>query len=274
MPGKILIILTGATFRFGGQHNLDIGDEKSYDGQKEACLSHLRFAEHLETNYNMTSDFIFESYATPYQEDLRSWYPNNSQITFHQPFKSYPWLLNTAVSRISDIEQYSAVLFIRGDLFLKDGFVKAFKLFEKITFSFIVRKIHWLHGHNKRPKVGDMILYVPKKHFYVMSRGTISLSHDSYNDYHAEHLGFMVEGAHDANSEKYPNPLYRIVNRPESTKVDEEAKTMADFDGIWEDDLRYPKMPETSYPSRDLFASAASPASSALVLLFAMISIS
>jgi hypothetical protein len=153
-------------------------------------------------------------------------------------------LLNQAVSQASSsLHEYSAVLFIRIDLYLKPDFLTTWRMYDRITFSFIICPINAAlvkgmadgEGYGdqiretigsrpmseilNRPFVADMILHVPAKFFAAFKRNTVSLYHLSYLDYPSETVGFMVDTLHDSDSQKGYNWLYSIVNRPEAAET-------------------------------------------------------
>jgi hypothetical protein len=264
---KILIILTGAVFRYGEQHNQSLGDALSFEDQKAASMSHMALARHIKEKYSVTSDFLVDTYTTAFDDTFKSWYPEGSLINFHRPFKTYPWLLNTAVSRIADLDAYSGVLFVRGDLFLKPLFFDKFKMFEKITFSFGIARKFNSKNKNARPRVADLILYVPSKHFGVMAMKTISLTHESYDHYDAHSIEFMTDTTHDSDTGKCWNPLYRIANRKEA-EMPAKLNTLGEFDGIWDNDYTIRKMP---FPYLEATSGAHSPGWLLLLAALAMV---
>ena len=246
---NILIIHVGASFRYGERFNLLIGTEQSFEGQKNASESHVRFSEFLRDRWNITSDFLIDTYTTQYDANLTSWYPQGSRFFLNEPFKSYDWLLNDAVLNANNVSAYDAVLFIRIDLVLLPGLSEAFRPFEKLTFPFLQGNM-WKHPDNGNPMVGDLIVYVPKTMFTIFNHTclewfpnqTIYIQHWSYPYYSANKIGFWVEEYHSSSSKDDWNPLYYIVNRDRSFNIGYTGDTFEGFDGSWDDDMTFPKL--------------------------------
>ena len=272
--GKILIISVGQTFRSGGRLTVKEGTESSVNPQKDATESQLAFARYLHDRFNIAADFIVNTYPSKYctaADDpnckLREWYPSGTRIYLNQmlslrgdtklrvlrpdavaSMKGYERLINLGISRISNVHDYGAVLFIRADLELKPGFFHYFDLYDRITFGFLVQKASSKLPTNKRPQIGDMIMYVPRQHFIIFKhKGQLKLYHDAYNFYRSNTVGFMINTYHDTNPHRSTNPLYFISNRPRSDKTEDVGYTYDDFDGIWEDDPAYPKLNDEEF---------------------------
>ena len=120
----------------------------------------------------------------------------------------------------NNLDNYDFVLYFRIDLFLKDFFSDIFNpKWKTIRYPCIC----WKHDsvYNGKPRVNDMILYVPKKYFNIINK--ISICHESWflliNELNLtdDDLDVMINTYHDSDSQKDLNPLYYIVNRPEST---------------------------------------------------------
>ena len=265
---SLLIILVGASFRLGGNKNLNLGSDESYSEQKLACESHVKLAEHIKAKLNVSASFLIDTYSTKFSEDLKTWYsPFPTTFHSHKPFQSYPWLLEHAISIIpGTYHAYDGLLFVRLDLFLQSEFISNFKVFDKVMFSHVL----YLATANHRPVVNDLILFIPRQHYGYLASNTVSLNHCSYNRYSASDIGFFVSTRHDSDSAKDWNPLYRIVNRPEAPRIctapvdgegfkwwcshhfpkkfgSEEhcpgAESLSRFPGNWADDDQCPKLP-------------------------------
>jgi len=79
------------------------------------------------------------------------------------------------------------------------------------------------------------MLYVPSQYYEAFHDNKVHLHHDCYEEYPTYMpVGFMVATYHDSDSEKDWNPIYKIVNRPETTTWASEGYTIADFEGTWD----------------------------------------
>ena len=124
-------------------------------------------------------------------------------------------------NKIKDIDKYDFILYVRIDLFLKEHFMETFNpSINMILFPTICWRV--LYKCESNPRINDTLLFVPKKYYTYINK--IVICHEAwhllmnqteltYND-----LDTMIHTYHDSDSFKDYNPLYYIVNRPE-TKV-------------------------------------------------------
>ena len=229
MSEKALIVLVGASFRYGGQGSKIKGVPESVDNQLHACMTHIKFATFLKDKYNIDVEFIIYSYTTQYDNLLKDLYTsNNCKIfsVFENVLVGYNGLLrksNDIISKHYNILDYSFIHYIRIDLFLKDAFYENFRLSNRIRFPSICWKRcsecnGILHPNVKYPRVSDMFLYIPKKHFNIINSTDFILSHNTYmklveSGLTIDNLGFYINTYNDSDSYKDYNPLYYIVNR-------------------------------------------------------------
>jgi len=215
---KALILLTGESFRGGGWLSRRRGSPESYKEQKEACESHVKFIE----DANLDADIIVVSYDTPYTREMLSWYgPRLIKSKIHTgKAVGFDNIYRGALDLIDDWSMYDFIHFFRIDIFLKPYFSKVFRWSDKITYAFVVDPIPLLESF---PRLNDMMLFVPKNHFDVLKR-RIVIMHDLWVWGVIQRCGLTKEVAvyintiHLSNTQFGINPLFRIVNRPESTK--------------------------------------------------------
>jgi hypothetical protein len=117
---------------------------------------------------------------------------------------------------------------MRIDLYLK-------KIFEEV-FDSNIQKILWAsicfkpyHKCGIHPRVNDMMFFVPKKYYDYLPY-IHTLNHNQWEFFinntklKYDDLDTILKTYHDSDSSKDFNPLYYIVNRPESnihhTKTD------------------------------------------------------
>lgn len=212
-----LLIILGESFRTGSQETRVRGNESAYPEQMEACNSHIKFIEHLNDKYNISTNVSLITYTTQYDNELREKYNNylvksefyNEVIGLHNLFhKGYENI---------DTSKYDFIFYFRIDLFFKDLFLDVFNpSWNVIKFPSICWKKDSLVGD--KPRVGDVMLFVPKKYFDYLNK--IQLSHNVWYDlivYHLlqnKDLGVMIDTFHDSDTEKDYNPIYYFVNRP------------------------------------------------------------
>ena len=213
------ILLFGESFRLGKQFTRNIGSEDSYQEQILASKSHLKFIQQLP----LPVDVYLSSYTTKYTPELIQLY--QGYLVYHKFYDSLIGqvaLVQNTLRMIQD--KYKFILILRIDLFLKPYFSTVFNpSWDKIMWPSICFKPYHKTAHGY-PRVNDTMLFVPQKYFSYLS--TLYDSSDTHAqwEYLLEHssltvhdLDTMLPTFHDSDSNKDKNPLYRIVNREEST---------------------------------------------------------
>jgi hypothetical protein len=216
------IILFGESFRLGGQGTRDTGDDKSYDGQINAANSHISFIKEL-SNKNLSIDVHISSYKTRFSDDLIEIYNNNLiSYDFYEELIGQGNLISNSIEKIT-IENYDFILIMRIDLFLKNEFLELFdENWDKIMWPSVCFKP--FHTCGRHPRVNDMMMFIPKKYYtYLQYINYSPTGHNQWHDFIEntdltyDCLDTMLNTYHDSDSAKDFNPLYFIVNRPEST---------------------------------------------------------
>lgn len=217
-----LILFLGESFRWGQQCNRNRGSLLSYDEQMKACKSHIDFIENIKTKFSINSISVFlSSYTTQFDKELLKNYEK-----YLIGYKLYPDvigidnLFHNSINEINEnIEKYDFILFIRIDLFLKDKFKELFNPnIDMILFPTICWKHDSKSGND--PKVNDLMLFVPKKYYKYITN--ITIHHHSWyylmqtTDLTYNDIDTIIHTYHDSDSFKDYNPLYYIVNRPET----------------------------------------------------------
>jgi len=222
-----LIVIFGESFRYGNQNTRIRGIPESYDEQIKACNSHITFIEKIKEKYNCNSISVFiASYTTQYDADLLKVYEKYTiGNKFYPDVIGFNNLYHKSINEIENMEQYDFLLSIRIDIFLKDHFMDIFNptinmiLFPCITWFW---DCHVRNEPNKNnPRVVDTILFIPKKYYKYIK--DVYLGHELWDnfikntDVTYDDLDVMINTYHDSDSSKDFNPLYYIVNRPETT---------------------------------------------------------
>ena len=227
---KGLFLFIGESFRFGSQMTRIRGTKESYDEQIKACISHIKFIENIEQKYNLEkSDVIISSYTTNYDAELIAIYDKYLVgSTFQQTLIGltntfHNILLNT---KNINVNNYDFIFYIRIDLFLKDYLLKVMDISKnKILFPSICWGKKCIIKNY--PRVNDMMMFIPKKYYVFIKNINIyhncwyKLIHESpiKND----DLDVILNTLHDSDSEKDNNPIYYIVNRPQTDKFHSEG---------------------------------------------------
>ena len=225
-----LFIVIGESFRSGGHRSLIRGNESSYADQMAAVDSMLESFKLLEKKFRVKIDVSLGTYSTHYTNDLVSAFRgrlvgkpdirgSNATVGLNAFFQA---AVNRATRSNATLEElYDFIFYCRVDLFLKPSFPAAVDLgWSTLHFPFVCWKRRAItHGH---PRVSDTMLFIPSHYFSYIPQ--VVISHDAwlisvtnlsltYDD-----LDVMITTFHDSDSHKDWNPLYRIVNRVESTK--------------------------------------------------------
>lgn len=220
---KGLIIIIGESFRLGGQGTRVRGVPESYENQINACKAHINLLDNLKDRFNCDLCVYISTYDTKYNNELLSIYEKyiigykiyNDPIGLTQLFK------NTIIDNKNDLNTYDFVFYFRIDLFLKDHFIN--NIFNPKWNTIMFPTICWKRDstYNGKPRVNDMMLFVPNKFFDYLDN--MPICHESWYiftnklDIDDNDLDVMINTYHDSDSEKDFNPLYYIVNRPETT---------------------------------------------------------
>lgn len=218
---KSLLILFGESFRLGGQNTRNRGSEKSYNEQMNAAKSHMKLITILKQK-QVEVDVSINSYTTKYDDELTNIYKEVLyDKIFYLKLQGQNRLIHNCMKRITNLMDYDFVLCMRIDICLKDKFTEIFNPYsDKILFPSICFEPH--HKIGNHPRINDMMLYVPKKYIGFFKEKGIELSHRSWFELVERHkfdyceLDTMLNTYHDSDSAKDYNPIYYIVNRPES----------------------------------------------------------
>jgi hypothetical protein len=227
---KCLFIILGESFRLGGQNTRIRGGSESFVPQIDASNTHIALINFLKNKYNLDSDVSIGTYTTQYDNDLLSIYKENLiDYKIYDDLIGINGLFQDAISRnLDNIDNYDFVFYLRVDLYLKDHFSEIFTpIWSDIRFPTVCWKKH--STYLGKPRVNDLMLYIPKKYFDKMDR--MILGHEAWHRFNYDleipdaDMDVMINTYHDSDSEKDRNPLYYIVNRPESAIWHSENET-------------------------------------------------
>ena len=221
---KGLLALYGESFRLGGQNSRDRGSDKSYKEQMAAAKTHMKFIESLKLK-NVDMKVSINSYTTKFDKSLKDVYKDVLVYSiFYPDLLGQTHLIRSCIDKmkILNTNEFDFVLFMRIDLFLKDKFMEIFNPYsDNILFPSICWKIGNSHMAGPHPRVNDMMLFTPKKYVRYV-RNVIKIGHDTWSclvddtDLTYKNLDTMLNTFHDSDSAKDFNPIYYIVNRPQT----------------------------------------------------------
>lgn len=244
---KCALVLLGESFRLGGQGSRNIGSHESFSGQMEASGSHLEFVRRMREGFGISTEIILNTYSTQFDEKLVEKYSSGTVVktNFNAQRIGLQGIFNQSCGLVSErLEGLDFVHFMRVDLILKRPFMDIFYpetdrvLWPSVCFA------NW-HNHAGSPRVSDMMIYVPRKHFGLIANRDIVLGHDGWH--HLKHRignenqGLMLSTLHDSDSAKDWNPMYWISGRPRNEtwascnfKIDENLTVSRMNRGRWE----------------------------------------
>lgn len=241
---KCLFIFLGESFRGGEWLSRKRGDPHTYAEQKLACYSHIKFLNFINLKFKITTDLIVDTYETPYSDELVGWYgPRVKSYVHTGEAIGYENLYKHSLTLIDDIDAYEFIHFIRIDLYLKDYFFKTFKISQThLQYAFRGTPIPFIENI---PRLNDMMLYVPKIHFNFLKL-KIVLFHDLWawgilqRLRLTKHVSTYIDTIHDSNTKRDWNPIFRIVNRPESGTWEWEGYVCLNLNKapVYQDDYR------------------------------------
>ncbi len=241
---KGLICYYGGAFREGHSGNSNQDTANGFDSQFYSTQSHLKLTKLMkEKGYDI--DTIINTYHSTYEDKLSNWY-NPYEILFNKINKNIKSvhgrdnLIQTSIKNIKNLStnDYDFILFIRIDLFLKPDFYKVLNIQSK-KIEFLAHNFY--QGHcgftpEKDPEVVDLILFIPKKYFYILNN-KFKLNHNIWSYYKKEYyltdddMSFMTDLRFDSNSYLDYNPYYIISGRPENKIVHNYEKTNPELYG-------------------------------------------
>lgn len=235
---KCLFVITGDTFRLGGQRSPNKGGEESYNRQRLATDSHNRFFKNIEEKFNMQCDIFMNIYKCneDYDTNLLEWY-GDRVIQAHLHSERMAGEMELAYDTINKLSQlgiddYRFVMLIRPDWYLKKYFADIFDIDDnRVLYAHLDvgyrmiddnGKIYFIDGDGGArdvPYVCHCITYCPKKHFALFLDNQVWHWHDSLlrlqNYLPRKEIGFFIDTFHWCCSSLDWNPLYSLVGRGE-----------------------------------------------------------
>ena len=234
---KCALVLVGESFRWGSQNTRVRGVPESRDAQFAACKSHVELMDSLLNNHGIQTDVYVCSYTTAYDQELLDFYGQRVKKSkfYDEPIGTNP-IYQAAIGMVEsepDPENHF-MLIVRIDAFLKPRFIEIFDPNSKqILFASICWKKHCME--NGYLRVNDTIAQIPLKHKWFLDK----LVFGNHSAWHGvmyspgimiDDMDTMLQTYHDSDSEKDWNPLYYIVNRPETQTFHSEGEVFRKTD--------------------------------------------
>ncbi len=221
---KGLFIIIGESFRLGGQGSRSRGVPESYNEQILACKSHIEFLNDIKNEVDIELSVL--TYETQYQNDLIECYSDfKTNFYFYKDTIGFNNIFNEGLSKVESKNNYDFIFIFRIDLLFKYNFFNKIKK-DKINYSSVCwmnSPTLYINHRNKtlqgKHRVVDVMVYTPKKYIKNLLDGEIKLDHnacDLMSDDLCNNVDFILDTYHDSDSQKDKNPIYKIVNRPES----------------------------------------------------------
>jgi hypothetical protein len=230
---KILIIITGESFRGGGANNRSRGNNEKYnEQQKIACQSHLRLFDFIKKEHSLDSEIFINSYeALGHEKKLLTWYGDKViYYNFHtQNFPNERLFIDDTIIRLRtiDLNQYKYCLFIRPDYYIKKYFLEKLKFDNKVRYAFvdsnpIIEDYLSLFSHFKC--ISHNITLVPKFFFNLLLEKKVWNWHSSASeltkalnlssqDNIEDYIDLFIDTLHWSSTDLEWNPLFGQCGR-------------------------------------------------------------
>jgi hypothetical protein len=235
MDKKALICYYGGSFREGDLGSLKRDTTYGYESQENASITHAKLKQVLNDKGYQT-DILISTRNTKFSNKLESWYEPYNMILnkISEQIHGRDHMIQATVDNINKLNKYDYdfILFIRIDLFLKPDFFQVLNT-ESYKISFLANNYNpknCNHMQQNNPEVVDLILFIPKKYFYILD-SKFMLAHDSWSYYKEKYklkdsdMAFMTELMFDSNSIIDKNPFYLMSGRKENNKLHERGKS-------------------------------------------------
>lgn len=212
---KCLIVITGESFRLGGQKTRSrCTSQESTERQRLATMSHNRLMDHIKEHFGVDSEVVLCSYALDpiYDAMLLNWYGDrlvHAQL-YPRIFPREEDLVHSVDTIISSmtLSRHEFVLFFRIDMYLKEYLLGIFNLDDKLKYG---------HRDYNGGGVCHNLIYVPKKYISLIGTSNFRSPHDG--DMYVPpgvHVGHFISSYHSLSTDINWNPLYSQVGRAES----------------------------------------------------------
>ena len=227
-PQRFAVVVIGECFRMGGQNSRDVDNSDAYDGQMQACASHVQFVAQMMDTYNMAGSVYLVTKNTCFNQNILDAYGSllQNHAFIARELEHEITSVNAHMHRgvdlvLPDLHMYQFVMFCRVDLCLEPYLTQVLKP-TRIRSKILYPSICWIgrHLHMGKPRVNDMFFVVHRKFYPLLRDKLLTLTHDSWYDnlkfVDDADMDVLLDTYHDSDSAKDWNPLYYIVNRRRS----------------------------------------------------------
>jgi hypothetical protein len=224
------LVFIGESFRFGSQYSRNRGTNEAYIEQIQASQSHQELIAFIDRKWGYKTHVYLHTYSTNYDAELLKIYkPTDAIFLKNTPYISciddHVQLSTNAFSLSNVTKDYKFIWFIRIDLLLKDAMFDKLEALGPGAFEerIMYPSMCLIGFHKSRywPRVNDTMMSVPSRYFDLLEMGVLRMNHDSWASvasvFPRVKMGFILKTLHDSDTEKDWNPVYKIVNRKEST---------------------------------------------------------
>lgn len=219
---RCLCTIIGESFRSGGRLSRVVGETNTFQEQKKAIETHIRFLKNIQTKYNIEIDVIVHTVYTKYINDVYEWYKNSINLVGFIVVPAGLGLTESLkaclrVTRNNEFKHYQSTLCFRIDLFLRDFIDTVFDpLINDITYAWYSTSFD-----NNTIKVNDQFMCFPKQLFRQINfnEEQVKISHsmkEYYNNTHNMKDKALIYTQHTSDTSNGWNPLFYIVNRTEN----------------------------------------------------------
>lgn len=243
---KCLFVISGESFRSGGQFSRKRSDEKHIiDLQRLASYSHIRLINYVKKAFNIDADILINTYAfTPKCDELllKLYEPRVIYSNFRTSQSCEAQELHAQTNRFVcelNLQLYEFVFFIRTDHYIKKYFLSRFtKIDDKIRYGLL--------DYNTLGAMNDLV-YIPKRYFHLLNediyrniRNVHGGGQHLVNSVGIHAIDYFINTYHSLSTDYNWNPIFTNVERSESLNNECRGQRYIDYQKVFvENDDEY-----------------------------------
>lgn len=223
MNNKVLILITGESFRLGSQMTRGRGGNESIPRQRLATSSHLKLIQHIKQKYNKESDVMLFTYKLNQECD-------NMLLELYKPYVLSSSFLDNVMPtediflqhivnklKKTTINEYDFIITLRLDIYLKQFFFDKFNLNDNKMIYTHIDPNTCEENNVYHLGVNHAIIIFPNKYLYGFLESGCWTPHAARDKIGKiigfENIEFMINTAHLLSTDLEWNPLYIQVGR-------------------------------------------------------------
>lgn len=228
---KILFVMSGTVFRIN-----DFDSTQILPRQIMSSLSHIKLIKKIKEKFNLDSKILFNISNNEHNSKLYKIYKKyiiekNEYIKCKDEFELIKKTLKYLQKYINQ-NKYEYIFFLRPDLYLKEYFIKNFKIDPERVIYTHVDKNYKVFEFKNFPSIWQCINLFPKKFFHLLNkRKKIWFYHagadifmKNIND--VDKIDLFDNNLYYCNSKYQWNPMYIMSDRFYCNNIDDKILTI------------------------------------------------